>query len=164
MLRESTAVEDRSSRERLASAVRFPLWRLLFRPGFTNWHRIPLRLFQRRNLPEMRMTWAAASVNEIAARWRMARRLYPIYSQIDRAFELGTAPCRELESPIDRLEPEIIEGVNHWFHAFDEKIRPHHVRHILQTAHLANEENLRDLLNWQLANPSKNLAVRDKID
>ena len=110
------------------------------------------------------MTWAAASVNEVAARWRMARRLYPIYSQVERSFEMGTEPCRELESPIDRLEPEVIDRVNHWFLAFDEKIRPHHLRHILQTAHLANAENLRDLLNWQLAHPTKNLGVRDKVD
>jgi hypothetical protein len=110
------------------------------------------------------MTWAAANVDEIAARWRMARRLYPIYSQIDRTFEMGTPPSRELESPIDRLEPEVLEHVNQWFRSFDEKIRPHHVRHILQTAHLANPENLRDLLNWQLAHPSKSLAMRDKVD
>src|SRR5947209_9544161 len=110
------------------------------------------------------MTWAAANVNEVAARWRMARRLYPIYSQIDRNFEMGTSPCRELESPIDRLEPEVLDRVNHWFLAFDEKIQPRHLRQILQTSHLANAESLRDLLNWQLASPAKNIMVRDKVD
>jgi len=110
------------------------------------------------------MTWAAANVNEIAARWRMARRLYPIYSQVDRSFEMGNPPCRELESPIDRLEPEVLDRVNHWFLAFDEKMHPRHLRQILQTSHLANAESLRDLLNWQLAHPTKSITVRDKVD
>src|SRR4051812_32101033 len=54
---------------------------------------------------------AMATINlaEVASQWRSARRLYPIYAAIAREFDLG-APCRELESPINRSEPEVLQA------------------------------------------------------
>lgn len=103
-------------------------------------------------------------VTEVAARWRTARRLYPIYSQINRSFNVGVEPCRDLESPIDRSEADVLERVDHWFLAFDERVQPHQLRQVLQTTQVATPENLRELLNRQLSHPVKHLAVRDKAD
>jgi hypothetical protein len=71
------------------------------------------------------MTKAALTTTEAAAQWRIARRLYPIYSQINRIFDMAAGPSRELESPIDRSEPEVLESVNNWLVGFEEKVQPH---------------------------------------
>ena len=101
---------------------------------------------------------------EVAGAWRIARRIYPVYSVMARSLELPVGPCRELESPIDRSEPQVLERVNNWLGVVDEKVEVHQLRQILQTTHVATEENLRDLLIHQLSRDIKSPSVRDKVD
>lgn len=99
----------------------------------------------------------------IAAQWRAARRLYPVYAELARRFELG-APCGELESPIDRSEPEAIVRVQQWFARMDERIEAWHLRQLVQTTSLVTETTLRELLTRCLEKKNKGPAERDKID
>src|SRR3954469_18585444 len=108
---------------------------------------------------------ATATINltDVAAQWRASRRLYPIYAAITREFELG-APCRELESPINRSEPEVLQSVKRWFELMDERIQVFQLRQVLQTTHMADEENLRALCMRYLRKTKKIDSVRDKVD
>ncbi len=110
------------------------------------------------------MSAATVSLREIAALWRAARRIYPIYAGMVRHFDLGIQPCRDLESPIDRNDPEILEAIASWFDAVDERSHAGHLRQALQTAHVAKEDNLRELLRRFLDKEKKTAADRDKID
>jgi hypothetical protein len=110
------------------------------------------------------MTTAVVNLNQLAAQWRTARRIYPIYSSLLRQFELGVAPCRELESPINRSEPEVMNRIKQWFADVDEKVQAYQLRQLLQTSQLGTEENLRALITRQLACPTKTKSIRDKVD
>src|SRR5947209_13066529 len=110
------------------------------------------------------MTTAVIDFADVAKQWRTARRIYPIYSLLVRRFNVAAGPCRELESPIDRTEPEALEAVTKWFATVDAVVEAQHLRQMLQTAHIVTEENLRDLLIHQLSRRVKSANVRDKID
>lgn len=110
------------------------------------------------------MSTATVSLREIAAQWRADRRIYPIYASIVRQFELGIEPCRDLESPIDRNDPEVLDRIAAWFDHVDARSHAGHLRQALQTAHVAREDNLRELLRRFLGKEKKNSADRDKID
>lgn len=110
------------------------------------------------------MTTAAKPLSEIAAQWREARKLYDVYGALLECFALGLPPCRELESPIDRAEPEMLARIAEWFVQMDERVHVHQLRQLLQTSKLGTEENLRALIGHHLAKEKKNDADRDKID
>lgn len=109
-------------------------------------------------------TTTAKPLTEIAAQWREARRLYDVYSALQERFALGMPPCKELESPIDRAQPEIIERIWDWFGKMDERVHVHQLRQLLQTSKLGSEENLRALIAHHLGKKSKTGADRDKVD
>ena len=106
----------------------------------------------------------AVNLVEVAAAWRNARRLYPIYSALNQQFSLGLAPCRELDSPIDRSDPESLQRIHDWLEQLDSKVEVHQLRQLLQTTHIANEEGLRAMLARHLEKAEKTTAVRDKVD
>ncbi len=110
------------------------------------------------------MSTVTVSLHEIAAQWRANRRIYPIYASIVRQFELGLEPCRHLESPIDRNDPEILENIAAWFDKVDAGSHAGHLRQALQTARVAKEDNLRALLSRFLDKQKKTAADRDKVD
>src|SRR4051794_8204225 len=121
----------------------------------------------RRSLPREAPVYLMTTVidlADVAKQWRTARRIYPIYLLLTRKFKLAVGPCRELESPIDRAEPEVLERLEKWFASVDTAIEVQHLRQMLQTAHTVSEENLRDLLVHQLSRPVKSASVRDKVD
>lgn len=103
------------------------------------------------------------NLTEVAAKWRMARRLYPLYSSLAVQHGLGE-PCRELESPINRSEPESLRRIEDWFQRLDGKIQAWQLRQALQTTHLGNEDNLRELLRRCLRQTPRSAELRDKID
>ncbi|HUS19588.1 MAG TPA: hypothetical protein VMZ25_08050 [Terriglobales bacterium] len=107
---------------------------------------------------------AAIDLNVLAGQWRAARRIYPIYSAVLRQFNLGVEPCRELESPINRSEPQLMRSIEEWFERADAKIEAFQIRQILQITELGTEESLRALIARQLAYPQKTKSVRDKVD
>ncbi|HUQ49675.1 MAG TPA: hypothetical protein VM056_03085 [Terriglobales bacterium] len=110
------------------------------------------------------MATAVLNLNQVASQWRTARRIYPIYGALLTHFDLGMEPCRELESPINRSEPEVMQRVKAWFQQMDEKVQPFQLRQLLQMSHLGTEENMRILVQRQLAYTTKTKVVRDKVD
>ncbi len=110
------------------------------------------------------MTTTAINLGEIAAFWRNARRLYTIYSALNRTFEIGLPLCRDLEYPIDRSEPEVVDRVRTWFDQMDSQVQVWQLRQLLQSTNLQTEENLRALLRRHMDNNQNTETDRDKID
>lgn len=112
----------------------------------------------------MTTTTATLNLGEAAEFWRVARRLYSVYIELDRTFELDMPPCRELEDAVDRPETDARERVLQWFDQVDARVQVWQLRQLLQSTNLQNEENLRYLVARHLDKPQKNEADKDKID
>jgi hypothetical protein len=112
----------------------------------------------------MTSTPATANLNEIAAFWRTSRRLYELYSELKRTFELDSPLCTELEYPVDRAEPEAIARVKQWFDQMDSRIQVWQLRQLLQSTNLQTEENLRELIHRHLDKKQGAEIDRDKVD
>jgi hypothetical protein len=110
------------------------------------------------------MSTATVNLVDVAAAWRTARRLYPIYSALNVKCDLGMAPCRELESPIDRADPQATQHVEDWLAKMDSMFQVHQLRQFLQSDFALDEAGLRALLKRQLDKPAKDNSVRDKVD
>jgi len=110
------------------------------------------------------MTTATVSLSEIAAFWRTSRRLYTIYSELNRTFEIGLPLCTELEYPIDRSEPEVLSRVRRWLEVMDDRVQTWQLRQLLQSTNLQTEENLRALICRYMEKQHKTEIDRDKID
>lgn len=109
------------------------------------------------------MSAAAGTAVQVASPWRVARRLYPIYRTLAAQFQI-TALSPELEHPIDRPEPEIMDKVEAWFGHMDQEVKVWQIRQLLQSTHLATEENLRLLILRNLTPNAKIHDGRNKID
>jgi len=90
--------------------------------------------------------------------------LYTLYAELDRTFELGMTPCRELEDAEDRPDADARERVRDWFEQIDAHVQVWQLRQLLQSTSLQNEENLRYLIVRHLDKPQKTEADKDKID
>src|SRR5437016_2610477 len=112
----------------------------------------------------MTSTTAGVSLTEIAAFWRTARRLYTVYSELKHTFELEMPLCTDLEYPVDRSEPEVIERVRQWFDQMDTRIQVWQLRQLLQSTNLQTEENLRELIHRHLNKTQQTEIDRDKTD
>src|SRR5580765_2176718 len=112
----------------------------------------------------MTTTTTTLNFGEVAEFWRVARRLYTVYAELDRSFELGMTPCRDLEDPVDRPEAEVRGRVLEWFEQIDAHVQVWQLRQLLQSTSLQNEENLRYLIVRHLEKPQKSEADKDKID
>lgn len=122
-----------------------------------------MRLGAKSKAPEAPPRPSGAELCAIAARWRAFRSLYPVYAELARRFELGAA-CGDLESPINRSEPEVLEAVEGWFTAIDERSEAWQLRQLLQTTPLGTEEALSALVTRYLGRQEKTGQDRDKID
>ena len=101
---------------------------------------------------------------ELAAQWRVARRLYPIYFELAREFVIDIKPCADLEAGVETPEKEAVEQANLWIEEMDQRIGVHQLRQFLQTSSLVNQEELLDLVQHFLGKKTKTDAIRDKID
>src|SRR5579864_2073179 len=110
------------------------------------------------------MTTATLNLGEVAEFWRVARRLYSVYIELDRTFELDLPPCTELEHAVDRPETDARERVLQWFDQVDARVQVWQLRQLLQSTNLQNEENLRYLIIRHLAKEPKGEADKEKID
>jgi hypothetical protein len=110
------------------------------------------------------MTAAAHNLAEAAEFWRVARRLYTIYAELDRTFELGTPPCVELNQAVDRSDPETLEHIRAWFQKADGLVHVWQLRQLLQSTNLQTEENLRYLILRHLGKEVKAESDKEKID
>src|SRR5512146_2055055 len=106
----------------------------------------------------------AEELKIIAAEWRSARRIYPVYLAVGIRFNLDIQPLPELESPIHRSEPEVVARVRQWMTRADEWIQVRHLRHFLQSSSLSNEGSLRALIGRYLGKDVKTESDRDKLD
>ena len=105
-----------------------------------------------------------ATLIQLAAEWRAARRLYPFYLALNQQFDLGVPASKELEHPMDRTEPAAIERVRRWFAGVDERVQVFQLRQLLQTTHLGHQENLHALITRHLEKERKSESDRDKLD
>jgi hypothetical protein len=112
----------------------------------------------------MTTTTATLNLNEVAEFWRIARRLYSVYIELDRTFELDVPTCPELEDAADSSEAEARDRVLQWFEQIDGHVQVWQLRQLLQSTSLQNEENLRYLIVRHLNKKQKSEADKDKID
>ena len=110
------------------------------------------------------MTTATLNLDEVAEFWRIARRLYSVYIELDRTFELDIPSCPELEDAEDSPEAGARERVLQWFEQIDGHVQVWQLRQLLQSTSLQNEENLRYLIARHLDKKQKTEADKDKID
>src|SRR5882724_7559108 len=94
------------------------------------------------------MTTSTATLNldQVAEFWRIARRLYSVYIELDHTFELDIPPCPELDDAADSPDPDARERVLQWFEQIDGHVQVWQLRQLLQSTSLQNEENLRYLI------------------
>src|SRR4051812_35140099 len=112
----------------------------------------------------MTTTTATLNLDEVAEFWRIARRLYSVYIELDHTFELDVPTCPELENAADSPEAEARERVLQWFEQIDGHVQVWQLRQLLQSTSLQNEENLRYLIVRHLNKEQKSEADKDKID
>lgn len=112
----------------------------------------------------MTTTTATLNLDEVAEFWRIARRLYSVYIELDRTFELDVPTCPELEDAADSPEADARDRVLQWFEEIDGHVQVWQLRQLLQSTSLQNEENLRYLIVRHLNKQQKSEADKDKID
>jgi len=103
-------------------------------------------------------------LNELAATWREARQLYPLYSALAREFVIDLPSCSDLESNVDAPPQESVELARQWLLDLDSRIQVHQLRQFLQTTTLANDDDLRTLLMHHLNKTNHTDSDRDKTD
>jgi hypothetical protein len=103
-------------------------------------------------------------VQDLAAQWNSARRLYPIYAELAREFAIDLKPCGELESGVETPGKEAVEQAHNWLEQMDNAIQVHQLRQFLQTNTQVNSAGLITLLQHFLAKAAKTDIIRDKID
>lgn len=106
----------------------------------------------------------ATPVQDLAAQWKSACRLYPIYFELAREFAIDVQTCADLEAGIDTPGKEAVEQANHWLEQMDEKVQVHQLRQFLQTNAAVTPEALLNLLEHFLGKGQKSDIVRDKVD
>jgi hypothetical protein len=103
-------------------------------------------------------------VQDLAAQWNSARRLYPIFFELAREFVIEVKSCPDLESGLDTPERESVEQAQQWLDDMDQRIQVHQLRQFLQTNSLVDQEGIAQLLKHYLAKTTKSEAIRDKTD
>ena len=101
---------------------------------------------------------------DLAAEWREARLLHPLYSALGREFVIELPSCPDLESGLEDPPQESVEQARQWFLEMDQKIQVHQLRQFLQTTNLTSEEGLQTLLEHHLNRTTRVDSDRDKID
>ena len=101
---------------------------------------------------------------DLAAEWREARLLYPLYSALAREFVIDLPACDDLETGLEDPPEESVEQARQWFLEMDQKIQVHQLRQFLQTTKLTSEQGLQSLLEHHLYRPARLDSDRDKID
>jgi hypothetical protein len=106
----------------------------------------------------------ATPVQDLAAQWKSACRLYPIYFELAREFAIDVQACPDLEAGVDTPGKEAVEQANHWMEQMDEKVQVHQLRQFLQTNAAVTPEALLNLLEHFLTKAMKSDVIRDKVD
>ncbi|PYQ37902.1 MAG: hypothetical protein DMG99_20135 [Acidobacteria bacterium] len=104
------------------------------------------------------------SVQDLAAQWISARRLYPIYFELAREFAIDVKTCAELEAGVEAPGKEAVEQARQWLEQMDSQVQVHQLRQFLQTNALVTQETLLYLVQHFVAKTEKSETVRDKVD
>src|SRR5947209_9849635 len=104
------------------------------------------------------------SVQDLAAQWISARRLYPIYFELAREFAIEVKSCAELEAGVEAPGKEAVEHARQWLEEMDSQVQVHQLRQFLQTNALVIQETLLYLVQHFVAKSEKSDKVRDKVD
>ncbi len=107
---------------------------------------------------------STTQLNGLAAEWRSARQLYPLYSALAREFVIDLPSCGDLEAGVDAPPQESVENARQWFADMDGRIQVHQLRQFLQTTTLASDDALRALVMHHLRKAQRTDADRDKLD
>jgi hypothetical protein len=103
-------------------------------------------------------------LTELAAEWRDARLLYPLYAALAREFVIELPQHSDLEAGVDAPPQESVEQARQWLLDLDQHIQVHQLRQFLQTTTLGSDEGLRTLLVHYLRKQEHSDSDRDKID
>jgi len=106
----------------------------------------------------------SANLQDIASEWHDARQVYSVYSAILKSADVGLAPCKALESPVNRSDEETLVAVRTWLAAADEKTTAAQIRQVIQHSSLGTEACLRALLQRYLSKSNKTDEDRNKLD
>lgn len=107
---------------------------------------------------------STSQLSELAAEWRDARLLYPLYAALSREFVIELPAHSDLESDVDTPGQESVEQARQLFSDLDARIQVHQLRQFLQTTTLCSDEALRTLLVHHLSRAEHSDSDRDKID
>ena len=105
-----------------------------------------------------------SQLSELAAEWRDARLLYPLYAALAREFVIDLPAHGDLEAGVDAPPQESVEQARELFQDMDARIQVHQLRQFLQTTTIGSDEALRTLLLHHLRRPDHSDSDRDKID
>src|SRR5579863_1749214 len=105
-----------------------------------------------------------SQLSELAAEWRDARLLYPLYAALAREFVIDLPSHADLEAGVDAPPQESIEQARQLFSDLDARIQVHQLRQFLQTTTISSDEALRTLLLHHLHRQEQTDSDRDKID
>ncbi len=107
---------------------------------------------------------STSQLSELAAEWRDARLLYPLYAALAREFVIDLPAHSDLEAGVDAPPQESVEQARQLFQDMDARIQVHQLRQFLQTTTIGSDEALRTLLLHHLRRPDHSDSDRDKID
>jgi hypothetical protein len=107
---------------------------------------------------------STSQLSELAAEWRDARLLYPLYAALAREFVIDLPPHADLEAGADAPPQESVEQTRQLFSDLDARIQVHQLRQFLQTTTLGSDEALRTLLLHHLRRQAHSDSDRDKVD
>jgi hypothetical protein len=105
-----------------------------------------------------------SQLSDLAAEWRDARLLYPLYAALAREFVIELPRHNDLEAGIDAPPQESVEQTRQLFLDLDSHIQVHQLRQFLQTTTLGSDDALRTLLIHHLRKQEHTDSDRDKID
>ena len=103
-------------------------------------------------------------VQDLAAQWKSARRLYPIYFELAREFAIEVKPCPDLEGGVESPGKDAVDQANRWLDELDGHLQVHQMRQFLQTSSQVSPDNLSILLQRFLGKTAKTDIMRDKVD
>ncbi len=110
------------------------------------------------------MSSSSAYMSGAVAKWRAARRLYPIYSALAVQFGLDAPPYESLDDATAQTS-EFLPRVQAWFDTIDARLQVAQFRQVLQGSSVASsEEKLQALIERHYTKPEKTESDRDKID
>src|SRR5579864_5136814 len=107
---------------------------------------------------------STSQLRELAADWRDALLLYPLYAALSREFVIDLPAHADLEAAVDAPPQESVEQARQLFADMDARIQVHQLRQFLQTTTVSSDEALRTLLMHHLHRQEHTDPDRDKID